>query len=76
MLREEQDRVLREEQDRVLREEQERNRGKTQKIKNMFVEKDLVGEWEFIRQNGLVRFVYQTIKLPYTILKIIIKLIK
>ena len=65
-----------EEKEKLLHEEYERNQGIKQKIKNIFIKKDLVDEWDFIRQNSLVRFVYQTIKLPYIILKIIIKLIK
>ena len=67
---------FRQDQEKLLQEECERNQGIKQKIKNIFIKKDLVGEWEFIRQNSLVRFAYQTIKLPYIILKIIIKLIK
>ena len=57
-------------------QEQREQKGIKQKIKNIFIKKDLIGEWEFIRQNSLVRLIYQTIKLPYIILKIIIKLIK
>ena len=60
------------------RQEQEEldQKGIKQNIKNKFIEKDLIGEWDFMRTNCLVRFIYQTIKLPYVILKIIIKLIK
>ena len=47
-----------------------------QNIKNKFIEKNLVGEWDFVRQYWLTQLIYQTIKLPYMILKIIIKLIK
>ena len=64
------------EQERLLQEEYERNQGIKQKIKNIFIKKDLVGEWDFIRQYWFVRLIYQTIKLPYIILKIIVKLIK
>ena len=58
------------------RQEQIAQKGIKQKIKNIFIKKDLVGEWEFISQNSLVRFTYQTIKLPYIMMRIIIKLIK
>ena len=61
--------------DIILSKRQEQ-KGIKQKIKNIFIKKDLVGEWEFIRQNSLVRFIYQTIKLPYIMMKIIIKLLK
>ena len=57
-------------------QEQREQNGIKQRIKNIFIKKDLVGEWEFIRQCWLVRLIYQTIKFPYIILKIIIKLIK
>ena len=58
------------------RQEQIAQKGIKQEIKNIFIKKDLVGEWEFMRQNSLVRFAYQTIKLPYIMMRIIIKLIK
>ena len=74
---EEQEQREQEQREQEQREqEQERNQGRKQKIKNIFIKKDLVGEWDFIRQYWLVRLIYQTIKLPYIILKIIIKLIK
>ena len=58
------------------RQEQIAQKSIKQKIKNIFIKKDLVGEWEFISQNSLVRFAYQTIKLPYIMMRIIVKLIK
>ena len=63
--------------DIILTEQDRRaQKGIKQKIKNIFIKKDLKNEWEFMRQNSLVRFIYQTIKLPYIMMKIIIKLIK
>ena len=63
--------------DIILTEQDRRaQKGIKQKIKNIFIKKDLKNEWEFISQNSLVRFAYQTIKLPYIMMRIIIKLIK
>lgn len=45
-----------------------------QTIKSKFIDKNLIDEWNFLRENGLVKICYQIIKLPYVILKIIIKL--
>ena len=83
LLQEEQERLLQEEQERLLQEEQERllqeeidRKNIKKRLKNIFIKKDLVGEWDFIRQYWLVRLIYQTIKFPYIILRIIVKLIK
>ena len=64
------------EQKMKIAQREQKTKSIKQKIKNIFIKKDLVGEWEFIRQYWLVRLIYQTIKFPYIILKIIIKLIK
>ncbi len=80
--REQEQREQREQEQREQREQREQenkskeNKNIKQKIKNIFIKKDLVGEWDFIRQYWLVRFIYQTIKFPYIILKIIKKLYK
>ena len=61
-------------QEQEQRKQEQRNI--KQQVKNIFIKKDLMGEWDFIRQYWLVQAVYQTLKFPYIILKVIKKLLK
>ncbi|MDK2819070.1 MAG: hypothetical protein KFW21_06450 [Spirochaetota bacterium] len=74
--RKQEQRKQEQEQEQRKQEQEQEQRSIKQQVKNIFIKKDLMGKWDFIRNSWLVQAVYQTIKFPYIILKVIKKLIK